>query len=489
MGKGSRNREKNAGRKDIIREKEAVQVKKQNRNKLYAGIVAAVLLVTLIATTAIYMFYYNNGTYLRNSVVMETENFQVSNATMSYFFDSSYVGIQNQYGDYFTMLTGIDPSVSLKMQEYSEGATWFDYVLSSTVSSVSTILSLAEEAKAEGVELTEQELQAIEDDLANVDPYFLQDGVSVDDIRQARLISDLAIKYETLYLSGLEYSDEMIESHYEENMFSYQTVSYYSYVLDYSAEQEDGVVPYTQEQAEEKSKELTAVSTPDEFLDLVEGMIKEQNPEITDENLQAELDSVLVAEGNYSEQDTFYEWAFEEGREVGETFEKVDEVAETYTVYYLSSLPARNEETTLNIRHILLTPTTYGDDLDAKVQEVMDAYNADPTIENFESLVTEYTEDGGSKLTGGLYENVSQGEMVAEFDAWMFDSSREIGDFEAVETDFGTHIMLFDGEGTQVWEKLVIETMESTDYQEMITRVNETHSVTIDEEKMQDIPA
>lgn len=60
--------------------------------------------------------------------------------------------------------------------------------------------------------------------------------------------------------------------------------------------------------------------------------------------------------------------------------------------------------------------------------------------EDFEGLVKEYSEDQGSKESGGEY-TFGKGEMVSEFEKWSF-SAKE-GDMGMVQSSFGFHIMKF----------------------------------------------
>lgn len=60
--------------------------------------------------------------------------------------------------------------------------------------------------------------------------------------------------------------------------------------------------------------------------------------------------------------------------------------------------------------------------------------------EDFESLVEQYSEDMGSKDSGGEY-TFGRGQMVKEFEEWAF-SAKE-GDIGLVRSDFGFHIMKF----------------------------------------------
>ena len=48
--------------------------------------------------------------------------------------------------------------------------------------------------------------------------------------------------------------------------------------------------------------------------------------------------------------------------------------------------------------------------------------------------------------SGVFYDNVLKGEMVAEFEEWLFDENRTLGDTGVVQTEFGFHVMLYRGE-------------------------------------------
>jgi len=65
--------------------------------------------------------------------------------------------------------------------------------------------------------------------------------------------------------------------------------------------------------------------------------------------------------------------------------------------------------------------------------------------EDFESLVKQYSEDMGSKDSGGEY-TFGRGKMVKEFEDWAF-SAKE-GDIGLVKSSFGFHIMKFIRNGT-----------------------------------------
>lgn len=70
------------------------------------------------------------------------------------------------------------------------------------------------------------------------------------------------------------------------------------------------------------------------------------------------------------------------------------------------------------------------------------------TEESFAALAVEYSEDGGVTENEGLYTGIYPGAgYVENFLSWSIDMSRQSGDTDIVESDYGYHIMYFvDGE-------------------------------------------
>ncbi len=112
----------------------------------------------------------------------------------------------------------------------------------------------------------------------------------------------------------------------------------------------------------------------------------------------------------------------------------------------------------VDVRHILVQvkggtaaedgSMTYSDEewktCEAAAQEILDTWLAgDKTEESFAALATEKTEDPGSQATGGLYQQVYEGQMVQPFNDWCFDASRQYGDYALVQTSYGYHVMFF----------------------------------------------
>ncbi|MBR4308588.1 MAG: peptidylprolyl isomerase, partial [Oscillospiraceae bacterium] len=184
---------------------------------------------------------------------------------------------------------------------------------------------------------------------------------------------------------------------------------------------------------------------------------------------QANLDDILLPEGSFAEEytsqgytdaDSYIQYYFGNGTDALS-------YQEYYTTYLLAATCyqqkqaeltvslseedvlayyAENKETyenqgkiqanNINVRHILIQPEgeqdTWTDEswaaAEAQAQALYDQWLLDPSEDAFAALATDNTMDPGSAETGGLYEEVAPGDMVAEFNDWCFDAERQIGD-------------------------------------------------------------
>ena len=139
--------------------------------------------------------------------------------------------------------------------------------------------------------------------------------------------------------------------------------------------------------------------------------------------------------------------------------------------YYAANEAALNQQgivndgsVTVDARHILICPEDTESEESweqcrVKAQELLDKWLAeDGTEEGFAKFAAEHTEDPGSMATGGLYTDIYMGQMVAPFEEWCFDASRQFGDTGLVKTDYGYHIMYFVA-SHEVWVANVRDTM------------------------------
>lgn len=162
--------------------------------------------------------------------------------------------------------------------------------------------------------------------------------------------------------------------------------------------------------------------------------------------------------------------------EMGYHFEPTAEEIEAYYNAHQAEIVSGGEKT-VNIRHILLIPAgaevaangavtadedawarclTEANNLVSKWQKAVSKtrYSQFTTTDVAESRFSEtaknYSQDPGSSINGGLYVNLSQGQLAPELDAWCFDDARQHGDYEIIRSDAGYHIVFFSS-ATQDW--------------------------------------
>lgn len=104
-------------------------------------------------------------------------------------------------------------------------------------------------------------------------------------------------------------------------------------------------------------------------------------------------------------------------------------------------MDAYQQDKTATVRHILLSTQGKSEEekqqIHKKMEEILEKARAG---EDFAELAKKYTEDPGSKETGGLYENFQRGVMVKPFEEAAF--SVPVGEIsDIIETDYGYHII------------------------------------------------
>ena len=148
----------------------------------------------------------------------------------------------------------------------------------------------------------------------------------------------------------------------------------------------------------------------------------------------------------------------------------------------------------VDVRHVLFVPqggttdetgaTVYSDAewaaCEAEAQNVMNAWSkGECDEESFAAMANAYSQDPGSNTNGGLYENVQQGQMVPEFDAWCFDEKRVPGHFGIVKTTYGYHLMYFVG-STPIWEYYTRQDLVAEKTNELMQDITAAHPMEVD---------
>lgn len=106
----------------------------------------------------------------------------------------------------------------------------------------------------------------------------------------------------------------------------------------------------------------------------------------------------------------------------------------------------RTQADTVKIRHILIGLTQQDPQTGQSfpIRDTATAYKLADSIRtaiqkgsSFDSMVTLFSDDQGSKTTGGVYDNVPSGQMVPEFNDFIF--GNPVGAKGIVKTDYGYH--------------------------------------------------
>jgi hypothetical protein len=98
----------------------------------------------------------------------------------------------------------------------------------------------------------------------------------------------------------------------------------------------------------------------------------------------------------------------------------------------------------------------------------------------FEAYAKDYTEDSGV-----FYEDVKRGDMVTEFDAWIYNDARiqnEVS-FSAVETTYGHHIMFYNGHTDEInWRVTASNAIATADYEAWYKTVSAACTIDVNAE-------
>lgn len=144
---------------------------------------------------------------------------------------------------------------------------------------------------------------------------------------------------------------------------------------------------------------------------------------------------------------------------------------------------------TVDARHILLQTTAedgpateeYINQVKAQAQAILDEFNAgEKTAEAFGALADEHSEDGRDEdgnlyAPGGLYEKIAKGQMIQPFEDWCFDPARKAGDTGLVQTEYGWHVMYFQGYNRPAWMDQAAEDLLAERTEDFVDKAQAGH--------------
>ena len=448
---------------------------RERRNVFFACAAVAVLVIAAILLNLIpdlrekkELKRYTEGT----AVTVGERSY--SPAEVGYLYANQYNNAVNNYYAMFYGLNTDNGPQGLAGQAYTgpemEGKsfdTWRDYFLDAVYERLSQTQTMLAYAREQGIELTEEEQQEIESNMASYQLYAAQygysnvdqflslnfgKGVTLDTIRRLDTESTLAAKAYDAYVDSLSFSEAELEEEYASFGGEMDTYSYASYLV--RPEKEEG-----QEEAGEVAKMETKAEA-DAIIAAYQDFEGEAEPY---DRLNAYIEEELGGQATLSENisgqylsSIYADWLMGE-RKAGDIVQ-IPDGDNYYIVLFLDHEDARYP--TANVRHILIQAQAdeNGDWSDAALEEakaeaerILAEWEAgEKTEESFAALAEQYSEDGGSNTNGGLYENIYKGQMVQEFNDFCF-GGHQPGDTAIV---YGTnggyagyHVMYYAGEG------------------------------------------
>ena len=491
--------------RQIAEQKEAKKLK--NMTIGFTAVLAVILVVAVVF--AVTQFITTSGIREKNTVAATIGDTELSNAQLNYYYVDAVYEFANTYGAYASMF-GLDLTKPLNEQVIDEetGKTWADDFLASALSNAQATYALANEAKANGFTLTEDQLAEIDNTISTMEVYaaingfsnsedyiqaFYGHGATLESFREYSEMNELAQSYYSHYATSLTYDDAALRSGEEgkEAEFSAYTYNYYylnvSKFLTGGTTDEEGVVTYSDE---EKAAAVAAAEAAAKSLTEAEiTSIEDLNAAIAalEINAEAETAPVSTACEGYAYANVTgaaKEWITDSARKPGDvgyvksaTTSTAEDGTETETIqgYYVVYFVEANDNNypLANVRHILIQPeggtydsstgvTTYTEEELAaatnEAQQLLDQWLAGKASEEtFIAMAEEHNDDTGSQETGGLYEDIYPGQMVTNFNDWCFDESRKAGDTAVVTTDYGAHIMFYVGDSETLYRDYLIE--------------------------------
>lgn len=492
-----------------LTERQAAEQKEAKQLKLYTTIFAVVIGAMLIFALVfgITKTVSNSGVIERNTIAATVGDHEISSAELNMFYIDAINTFYNQYGSYAYMF-GLDSTKPLDEQvvDPETGATWADDFLESAKDNLKYVYAMCDLANAEGYTLTEEEQAELDNALMNAEFYALYNygytdletylkamygsGCTEELFTEYQKNAALAQSYYNNYVESLTYEDADLRA-YEADIFNeYSAYTYNYYTLSVNdfltggTTDEEGNTTYSDEEkaaavaaAEEAAKTLTSeeIVTVEDLDNAIAAL------EINAEKENAA--STLCTDYAYdSISSTIREWITDDSRVEGEltyipstttsTDEDGNEVTTTnsYIVVMYNSTND-NKFPLADVRHILVSfeggttdengVTTYSEDemkaAEAKAADLLAQFESKgATAEVFAELAKNNSTDPGSKDNGGLYTDVYPGQMVQAFNDWCFDEARKPGDTGLVETDYGWHVMFYEGDSETTYRDFLL---------------------------------
>lgn len=469
-------------RKLYYREQKAISDK---RNSLISKIALCFSLLVIVSVVGL-------NIYISNKPYMTVGAYEISNEEYNFYHTLSTNNYINTYRDYLSYFgLDLEKDFSTQVFDSTTGETWEDFFRKNTNNNIKTIISTYEAGKQEKYECDTLEAD-IDEFIVNLkansttmgldEETYLRSVFGCDEntLRKYCETYIYSSNYSSYYYDSIDITDEEVDTYYNEHKDDYDTISglYYALSPQYESGAEQTVIDAAIEVNKVTAEAINSnIKDRDSFISSIAASIPDE-----DENKSSYVDgSALMLDKTSKDSliEIVGEWFFDASRKAGDFDMLKDDTGRYYFVYF----DERNLDTTktVDVRHILKmyefdeNNKVVEDSKDKTKTEIDEVWKlweeSDKTIDTFAKLANEHSEDSGSNTNGGLYEGFAEGDTVAGFNEWIFDSSRKPGDCDIVETINGYHIIYFVGENKPVYKLEIDNTLRNEVYNEWVESI------------------
>ncbi len=456
------------------------------------------VVIAVIAVLGVRYYTVPNGkeNHLMNyASVAATIDGKKSSLGIYSFYLNDVISKYEERASYYNLDTSADYTTQYTEDKEGNKISWMERFQSEAMDLLKTSVYFYNAAREEGITLSDKQKDIINTQIESLKESASENNQALDDYiaeifgefctaDTVRLYLEYyftSTNYKGIYTLNNKSSDEEINKFFDENKKEYYQVNISYLGLDYDTSSEEGKA-----ESEKKIKEyMSKITDRQSIIDLVPVAYKDyidqyvasavqQDPKVKKadaekeaiDNYKANVDGVIYgAQSPFDEKIT--DWLFDEKEPTGTVKYYVNNHTGYAYIILKTEQAVKCPDETYSVRHILITPEAEDDQIDPqtgqadytddqwkaakeKAESILKAYNdGDKSESSFAMLAeknstdTESTSAGNSGLYGGLYENVSKDQMVAEFEDWAMDDKRKYGDTEIVKSQFGYHIMFF----------------------------------------------
>ncbi len=476
-------------RKVQKRKEEKEKEKKEERISTAVGIVFLVALVCLVASFPIRTYLATHETY----VVINGE--EVNKVEFDYVYNTSKNNYITQYGSYLSYF-GLDTSKDLSTQMYSDTLTWQDYFEQNAVESLKQNKALMAEAKAAGFTYDTT-------DEYNTFKETIKTSAAAAGVSDKEYVRSIYGSYATMgrieeyvkndmvmnaYYQKLQEdnapSDDEIQSYYEENKATYDSVDYRLTTIEADLPTEPTELADPVEETAADTTGTTdgttaADSTQDTAYQPSDAEIAKamEDAKVLADDAEQTVAKDGEAHENEKKSSVNYmisDWLFDDARKAGDTTVITNDNSHCYYVVafekrYLDETPSAD------VRVIIPTEDKTG-------EEILEEWkNGAATEDSFAELCKKYTQDTSAVENGGLFEQVTKTGMTEELSNWIFDSSRQAGDTVAITVSDTTYVLYYIGQDQPEWKINIKNTLVSDTMSQHVQDI--TADVTVEDPK------